>query len=82
MAYGFQIRKRRECDACGRKFASDEDLMNHKQVFHGKNLEYDCQACGMHFSSMESMRAHLQREHKYTGSKSSNHDNSMQDSTS
>ena len=47
--------------------ASDADLMNHKQVFHGKDLKYDCRKCGKYFSSMEEMRSHLQREHKYEG---------------
>ena len=61
------------CGTCGRTFASEADLMNHKQVFHGKDKEYDCRGCGMHFPSMESMRAHLQREHRYTGSRGSQH---------
>lgn len=60
-------RKKKKCDACGRMFASDADLMNHKQIFHGKDLKYDCRRCGRYFASMEEMRSHLQREHKYEG---------------
>ncbi len=60
-------RKKKRCDACNRAFASDADLMNHKQVFHGKDLKYDCRKCGKYFASMEEMRTHLQREHKYEG---------------
>ena len=59
--------KKRRCDECNRVLASDADLMNHKQVFHGKDLKYDCRKCGKYFSSMEEMRSHLQREHKYEG---------------
>lgn len=60
-------RKKKRCDVCNRMLASDADLMNHKQVFHGKDLKYDCRKCGKYFASMEEMRAHLQREHRYEG---------------
>ena len=60
-------KKKAECDECGRRFASDVDLMNHKQIFHGKDLMYDCRRCGAQFASMEAMRAHLQRVHSYGG---------------
>jgi len=39
--------------------------MNHKEIIHGKNLEYDCKECNMNFSNMEDMRTHLQKEHSY-----------------
>ena len=39
--------------------------MNHKEIFHGKNLQYDCKKCDKNFSNMEDMRSHLQREHSY-----------------
>ena len=42
-----------------------EELMNHKEIIHGKNLEYDCKECNMNFSNMEDMRTHLQKEHSY-----------------
>ena len=39
--------------------------MNHRQVVHGKDVQYDCRECGVCFPSMEEMRAHLQRKHSY-----------------
>jgi len=49
-----------KCDSCDKKFSKEEELMNHKQIFHGKDLQYDCKV-----SNMEDMRTHLQREHSY-----------------
>ncbi len=40
-------------------------MMNHKQIIHGKDLQYDCKKCDKYFSNMEDMRTHLQREHSY-----------------
>ena len=57
--------RRHACDACGAKFSGPEQLMNHTQTVHGKNLLYDCKECEMHFASMEEMRTHLQRMHSY-----------------
>lgn len=57
--------KRHACSACSAGFWRPEDLMNHRQVVHGKDLPYDCRECDRYFSSMEEMRAHLQREHSY-----------------
>lgn len=54
-----------ECEACHRKFSRQEELMQHQQVVHGKNLPYDCKECNESFSSMEDMRTHLQRKHSY-----------------
>lgn len=56
--------KKHVCDVCGSKFSRPEDLMNHKQLVHGKQ-QYDCRKCNMYFSNMEEMRSHLQREHSY-----------------
>ena len=39
--------------------------MNHKQIVHGKDVQYDCKVCGIEFSNMEDMRTHLQRKHSY-----------------
>ncbi len=57
--------KRIICDVCNKKFSKDEEMMNHRQVVHGKDLPYDCKECDRYFSSMEDMRSHLQREHSY-----------------
>ncbi len=57
--------KKHGCDACGASFSRPEDLMNHEQLVHGKDLQYDCRECGEYFSSMEDMRTHLQRDHSY-----------------
>ncbi|MFN3654925.1 MAG: hypothetical protein ACK4TO_06315 [Candidatus Nitrosotenuis sp.] len=46
-------------------FLSDEELMQHKQIIHGKDLPYDCKACNQNFSNMQDMRTHLQRHHDY-----------------
>lgn len=50
---------------CDRKFSKEEQLMNHKQIVHGKDLQYDCKECKRYFSNMDDMRTHLQREHSY-----------------
>ena len=62
-------KEERICKVCGRTAASIEDLMNHKQIFHGKDLQYECRTCNVGFSSMEEIRTHMQRKHAYTGSK-------------
>ncbi len=53
------------CEICKNKFTHQEDLMNHQQIVHGKDLKYDCNECNKFFSNMEDMRTHLQREHSY-----------------
>ncbi len=70
-----------QCDMCNRKFTSDVDLMNHMQIFHGKDLKYDCRQCNKHFSSMESMRTHLQREHNYVADKNFTNNNGNNSTT-
>ena len=65
--------KKVKCDFCDTKFSKEEAMMNHKQIVHGKDLEYDCKACNKYFSNMEDMRAHLQKEHSYK--KDKNKDN-------
>ena len=47
------------------KFSQEEELMQHKQVVHFKDLPYDCKKCNKNFSNMEAMRTHLQKEHSY-----------------
>ena len=57
--------KKIKCDICNKKFSKQEEMMNHKQIIHGKDLKYDCKQCNRLFSNMEDMRTHLQREHSY-----------------
>lgn len=57
--------KKAKCEQCGNSFSSDEELMQHKQIIHGKDLPYDCKVCNQNFSNMQDMRAHLQRNHSY-----------------
>ena len=53
------------CEKCDLKFKSQEELMQHLQITHFKDLPYDCKECGENFSNMEDMRTHLQRKHSY-----------------
>ncbi len=57
--------KKIKCEICEKKFSKEEEIMNHKQIVHGKDLQYDCKECNKYFSNMEDMRTHLQREHSY-----------------
>ncbi len=57
--------KKIHCTKCGKKFQKNEDLMNHIQITHNKDLPYDCKECNEFFSNMEDMRTHLQRKHSY-----------------
>jgi len=54
-----------ECENCHQRFSQQEELMQHQQVVHDKDLPYDCKKCNEFFSSMEEMRTHLQRKHSY-----------------
>ena len=60
-----ELFKKNKCEVCGKGFSKEEEVMNHKQIVHGKDLQYDCKECNRYFSSMEDMRTHLQREHSY-----------------
>ena len=53
------------CEKCDLKFKSQEELMQHLQITHYKDLPYDCKKCGENFSHMEDMRTHLQKHHSY-----------------
>jgi len=57
--------KKFSCEKCEQKFSKQEELMQHMQVVHYKDLPYDCKECNEFFSSMEDMRTHLQRKHSY-----------------
>ena len=57
--------KKNACDYCNKKFSNKEELMQHLQVIHFKDLPYDCKICNKNFSNMEDMRTHLQRYHSY-----------------
>ena len=51
--------KKSKCDICDQKFSKEEELMQHKQTVHFKDLPYDCKVCNETFSSMEDMRTHF-----------------------
>lgn len=53
------------CEKCDQKFSSNEEVMQHLQVVHGKDLPYNCKLCNLDFTNMEDMRTHLQRNHSY-----------------
>ena len=57
--------KKFPCEKCNMKFSKQEELMQHLQVVHYKDLPYDCKECGELFPSMEDMRTHLQKKHSY-----------------
>ena len=57
--------KKNLCNECDKKFSKLEDLMQHQQIVHNKDLPYDCKECNKFFSSMEEMRSHLQKFHSY-----------------
>ena len=57
--------KKFSCKSCEQKFSKQEELMQHQQVTHFKDLPYDCKECNESFPSMEEMRTHLQRKHSY-----------------
>ena len=53
------------CETCAKKFRKIEELMQHKQVIHGKDLLYYCKKCDMSFEGMEQMRDHTKKFHSY-----------------
>jgi uncharacterized C2H2 Zn-finger protein len=55
----------KRCDRCEKKFYKIEELMQHKQVVHGKDLFYHCKQCDVSFKGMEQMRDHLKKSHSY-----------------
>ncbi|MGQ0771197.1 MAG: C2H2-type zinc finger protein [Nitrososphaerota archaeon] len=59
------FKKKVKCESCDSVFSSQENLMQHTQIVHGKDLPYDCKACNQNFSSMQEMRTHLQKYHSY-----------------
>lgn len=59
------FKKNIPCNNCDQQFPSEEELMQHQQIVHGKELPYDCKACNQNFTNMEDMRTHLQRYHSY-----------------
>ena len=57
--------KKKTCETCGMKFRNIEELMQHKQITHGKDLLYDCKRCNSSFEGMEQMRDHIKKFHSY-----------------
>jgi transcriptional regulator NrdR family protein len=62
--------KKHVCESCNRKFTRIEELMQHKQVTHGKDLLYECKRCGVAFTGMEQIRDHAKKFHSYNKMKS------------
>lgn len=58
------LRKHR-CDACDKSFKRIEELMQHKQVIHGRDSLYECKSCNMTFTNGEDFRAHARQRHSY-----------------
>ena len=70
--------KKHICETCGKKFRKIEELMQHEQVIHGKDLLYQCKQCNVGFTGMEQMRDHAKKYHSYNKmkeKKSKNDDN-------
>jgi hypothetical protein len=59
------ILRRNRCDKCDKKFQKIEELMQHTQVVHGKDLLYYCKQCDVSFNGMEQMRDHAKKFHTY-----------------
>jgi uncharacterized C2H2 Zn-finger protein len=57
--------KKHICERCGRKFRKMEEIMQHTQLVHGKDLLYDCKKCNLSFEGMEQMRDHIKKFHSY-----------------
>ena len=57
--------KKHICERCGRKFRKMEEIMQHTQLIHGKDLLYDCKKCNLSFEGMEQMRDHIKKFHSY-----------------
>ena len=57
--------KKCTCEYCEKKFSKKEELMQHLEIIHFKDLPYDCKECQKNFSNMEDMRTHLQKYHSY-----------------
>ena len=69
MKINLDFLRTQKCLKCGRKFRKVEELMQHEQVVHGKDLLYECKKCGVGFSGMEQMRDHIKKFHSYKGNK-------------
>ena len=41
--------KKNVCEHCNKKFSKKEELMQHLQVIHFKDLPYDCKECKKKF---------------------------------
>jgi hypothetical protein len=57
--------KKYRCEICKKKFRKIEEIMQHEQVIHGKDLSYECKLCCVSFTGMEQMRDHAKKFHSY-----------------
>jgi transcriptional regulator NrdR family protein len=57
--------RRKRCNKCGKRFHKIEELMQHTQIVHGKDILYHCKQCDVRFEGMEQMRDHAKKFHSY-----------------
>ena len=57
--------KRYGCERCNNRFRKIEELMQHVQIIHGKDLPYECVKCNVSVTGMEQMRDHIKKFHSY-----------------
>ncbi|AFU58912.1 zinc finger C2H2 domain-containing protein [Candidatus Nitrososphaera gargensis Ga9.2] len=61
--------KKVECKACGAKFKSEEELMEHGKMHMGETHDHSdhehfaCKACGVTFHSEVELKEHGQKHH-------------------
>ena len=53
-----------ECDKCGKKYKTEENLKKHTKYDHDSNQEFVCELCGDIFTRPWSLTRHKSRKHK------------------
>ena len=61
----FDIFKKHNCPACGRRFNKIENYMHHQLLYHSDYSSYDCSSCGLKFTDMDKLKDHVRRDHSY-----------------
>ena len=69
LVFGFG--KKYKCDACGAKFSTESELMEHKKthMMPGQSTstqvqQFKCKTCGMVFDSQPDLAEHTKRAHR------------------
>ena len=60
-----ELFKKHKCHICDKKYRKIEQLMQHQQIVHGRDLLYECKDCRVEFDGMEQMRDHIKKFHSY-----------------